>query len=199
MATVSITKVAEIVKSIAYLGGICVAALTASTTLIMTVLWPMFIDRLATDLDIATKADIAAITERIDEISGENRAFRMVEGHTYVLEPVSVGEKIRMIVTGSRTRKGEACIYREGTPLFVDHRNIPFAGQTIAPVKQLGVNVERVQIELTPPQALEPGRVGVYLAMQFTCPWGIDGALVTVYEETPVTFFALSSPNDGSF
>lgn len=174
-------------KNVLFIAGIITATAggiaSVGSFVAVKFVWPLLIEELKTELNIATKDDLARIEQDLRELAGENRVFKVLPG-TYILEPVSQGEPIQMMLALRRTEYGLACVFSSGTPLFTDRRNIPFPGKTILPIKQVGLQDERLPITLHAPENLEPGRLEVTLSMHYKCPFGENGSMVDVFEET---------------
>jgi hypothetical protein len=186
-----LSKSATNVRDLVVLGSFMTSVFTAMTTLVLTFGWPIFVEKLSADLDMATKTDVAAITERMDKIAGEDRIFRMREGHSFIQEPVTKGQPIAMTLTGNRTKRGASCVFLGATPLFIDDRDIPYPGDEILPVRQFTVTQARIHLTLKAPDILRPGRVGVHLSMHYQCPFGLNGNMLDIYEETETLFFEM--------
>ena len=180
-------------KNVVFLVGLIIAVfsamLSATTYGVVKFVWPMLLDELRVELNVATKEDVAELREKLVEVAGEDRIFQMPAGHSYVLEPVSKGEEITLFLVLRRTEYGAACVFIEATPLFRDSRDIPFPGATLPPVKQVGREDERLPLSMDAPSALQTGRVSVVLSMHYECPFGADQQMITAYEETdPIVF-----------
>tara|TARA_R110000850_G_scaffold233967_3_gene358859 strand:+ start:2394 stop:2966 length:573 start_codon:yes stop_codon:yes gene_type:complete len=187
----NLSKTVAAIKDLVFLATFVIGIFGALTTVIVTFGWPIFIEKLSEDLNVATKNDIEAITQRMDKISGEDRILKMKTGHSFIQEPVTKGQPIGMTLTGNRTERGKDCVFRKGTPLFTDDRDIPFPGKDFGPVKQFDKHQSRIQLTLIAPDTIKAGRVGVYLSMHYACPYGNDGAIVDVFEDTDTFFFQM--------
>lgn len=174
-----------------FLTSLIVAMVSAVGSFAFKLSWPIIIERLQTDLNMATRDDVSLIQKQIDRLSGEDKIIRMAAGHSFVGEPVSIGEPIELTLVMSRTPHGMACHFVSATPLFTDGRNIPFAAEMILPIKQIGPEMDRLKLTLNPPEALQAGRVGVALGLRYNCPFGTDGAYIDVFDETPTVFFQM--------
>lgn len=190
------TNLKNVVFLITLITGICGALLSGTTYAVVKYVWPILLDELRIELNVATKDDISYLWDRIDDISGENRVFMMMDGQSYVAQPVHVGEPVTLILALKRTKYGVACVFVEGTPLFMDDRNIPFPGQKIEVVKQVGLLPERLSLDLKIPQAVQPGRIGLTLSLEYRCPFGSGGTNRTVFNETEMVFFQLDPSKD---
>lgn len=184
-------RFAAIVRDAFYLASLVVFMSTAVGSLAVKVAWPLFIEQLRVDLDVVTREDLIQIREQLNQATGEDRILRMPPSHSYVEEPVSVGEEITMNLVIGRTRRGLACNFVGGQSLFEDERGIPTSGPPVGVVKQVSREAERLQVKLQPPTTLNPGRIEVVLAMRYSCPFGPGGTLIDVYDETDPLFFQL--------
>lgn len=189
-------KFAAVVKDAVFLSTLIVSISAAVGSFAVTLAWPVFIEKLQEDLGVATRGDLLALQDQINRISGEDRIVRMPPGHSFVSEPVSQGEEINLTLVLSRTKRGLPCNYLGATPLFTDERGIPFAGAPLAPVKQVGLNPERLHLAMALPEGLLPGRVGVTLGMRFSCPFGPEGSYIDAYHEADPIFFQLDPAKD---
>ncbi|MEI4485587.1 hypothetical protein V8J36_05250 [Frigidibacter sp. MR17.14] len=126
-----------------------------------------------------TTAHLAQIDNRLAEIEksvsralGEDRVIRQKAGLSYVEEPVHVGETVTLILVMERTKLGRDCRLTDWVPLFTDASNIPTPGERLnaGPVRrQIGAEPTKLRIEIVPPPTLIPGRVEVYLSMEYDC------------------------------
>lgn len=116
---------------------------------------------------------------------GEDKVIREVSGLTYVSEPVYQGEDVVFNFVAARTRLGASCILRSTQPIFTDLQNTPTPG----PRREAQLQITQVPSPLRPsfslPINIRPGRVTVYLVLEYTC----DGA--TVFDQTSVAAFEL--------
>ena len=183
------------IKHALFLIGVLTATASAIGTLgsivVLRLFWPMLLNELKTELDIATKADLSRIEYDLKELSGENRVYKTLPG-TYILEPVLEGNPIEMILVMRRTQRGIPCVFMGGVPLFMDGRGISFPGEPIKPIKQLGLSAERLPLTLHAPESIEPGRVSVVISMQYSCPFGQDNDMIDIFEETEAFYFQMT-------
>ncbi len=184
-------KFTLMVKDAIFLASVIVALSSAVGGLVIKLAWPVFVAQLAEDLNVITRDDLIGIQEQLDKATGDDRLIRMPSGHSYIQEPVSVGDEIIMTLVMGRTSRGLACNFSGAIPLFMDARGIPIAGETLPTIKQLSTVPERLLLTLGLPPSLEPGRVQVTLAMKYLCPFGISGTYIDVYDETDAVFFQL--------
>lgn len=178
-------------KDALFLSSLIVAFCSAAFSVGMKILWPMFIEQLRTDLDMATREDLLVVQQQLSKVNGDDRIIRMPSGHSYVAEPVTKGEPIEVNFVMARTERGLPCNFITGTPLYTDIRGIPFAGEPIAPIKQLSGKMDRLQLMLDVPPSVQPGRVGLTISMKFTCPFGPNGSFVEEFDETVTLFFQM--------
>lgn len=189
-------KFASVLKDAVWLSTLIVGLSSAIASLAISWIWPLFIDRLQEDLNMATKGDLVLIQAQINKITGEDRIIRMPTGHSFISEPVSKGEPIDLTLVLGRTTHGESCNFVSATPLFTDNRGIPFAGSKIMPIKQLDQAAERLQLTLDVPDPVRPGRVGLSLAMSYNCPFGPGGQFMEAFDETDIIFFQMDPSPD---
>lgn len=115
-------------------------------------------------------SNLMDLRAEIRAASGEDRVIRQPAGQSYILEPVHEGENVVMILTVERTTFGRDCRLTDWTPLFTDERNVAIPGDRPAPVRrQVSDGLVRLRVEMIPPDVLIPGRVEVYLALQYDC------------------------------
>lgn len=184
-------------KNLLFLGGFIVALFSALSSvagvLFFTFAWPKVVAQLKLDLDVASRADIEEIKADLRELSGENKIFKELPG-TYIVEPVTQGDGIQMIFNIARTEYGLPCVFLDGIPLFSDERDIPFPGGKILPIKQVDTNGDRLPLILQAPDNLQPGRITVVLSMHYSCPFGREGAMVDVFQESNPYPFQMVAP-----
>ena len=129
---------------------------------------------------------ISAIYQQIDEVTGRSRVIREEPGHSYVREPVYVGDPITLVLVISRTQVGAACRLTQFVPLYTDDYGVTIAGAALPPLRQIGLDSVRLELELQPPARLGAGHAVVQLQLEYEC-----GGL-TVFEMTsPVGFTML--------
>lgn len=189
------SRVVTHVRDLMFLATLIAGLTTAASGVAFQFVWPYLVAQLKEDLDVATRADLAAIQEKLDSATGDDRIIRMPAGHSYVSEPVAKGEPILLNLVIARTQKGKDCTFSSGTPIFRDQRDIPFAAGNIAPIKQLALSAERMLVTLDVPAAIAAGRVSVTLNLKYSCPFGPSGINIDVYEETDTIFFQLDPAN----
>lgn len=189
-----LSQFTRMTKDALYLAGLIVSLSSVAATVAMSFAWPAFIERLRSDLNVATKDDISTLQVQLDRISGNDKILVMPMGHSFVNEPVFLGEPIDLTLVAYRTERGSLCNFVEATPLFIDGRGIPLPGQMLEPIKQLGQQSERLSLKLHPPGAMQAGRVGVYLSMKYSCPYGSNESFIDIFEETRTLFFYVDEP-----
>ena len=139
---------------------------------------------------------LAEISEKLDQLSqdvmratGEDRVIHEVAGLSYVREPVYQGDPITLSLVVRRTRTGAACTLISRTAIFTDEANIASAGPAKKPARQVGTNETPLRLRMDVPPQVAPGRVTVYLSLEFDC------AGRAVYDATrPVAFMLLKRP-----
>lgn len=131
------------------------------------------IDGLATEGAVTRLAEtVEGLAEDVRRATGEDRVIRQPQGLSYVEEPVSIGENVVLWLTVARTRLGKDCRLTDWTPLFTDSRNVPLAGARPHPGsvrRQIGDDFEKLRVEMVPPPGLEPGRIELYLVLDYDC------------------------------
>lgn len=126
------------------------------------------------DMQAAVLDDLRAAVSRAN---GEDKVMRQIPNLSYVVEPVYQGEPVTMIMVAERTTLGRDCRLSEWVPLFSDDRGIIIPG---APAngpgtvrRQITDERTRLEIQMLPPDRLQPGRIEVYLDLTYTCPSGV--------------------------
>lgn len=190
-ATSTFHRFAVVAKDAVFLASLIVTLFGVLGSVALKLAWPMFIDRLREDLNVITREDLSRLEEQLNQVTGDDRLIRMPSGHSFVREPVSVSEHIQLNLIIGQTNRGIACNLLEITPLFVDERTIPIAGEAMKPFSQLQMEPRRFQFDLEHPATLVPGRVALSLGLKFACPFGVGGIYIDVYEETDAVFFQL--------
>lgn len=170
--------------------------------IVSTVKAELGIEGLATEGAVARlSATVEDLAEDVRRATGEDRVIRQPQGLSYVEEPVTIGEDVVLWLTVARTRLGKDCRLIEWTPLFTDERNVPLAGSRARPGgvrRQITDEYEKLRVEITPPPSLTPGRVELYLALDYECPSDRDGARVMtrVPDRTEVVTYRLLAGRD---
>lgn len=123
------------------------------------------IDRLITDVE-QIKSALASIT-------GEDRVIRQPDGMSFIREPVHKGEDVVMLLVASRTTLGKDCRRVSWAPIFQDSRLIETPGVIEDHgvfLHEIGHDLKPMQVTMTPPANLVPGRIRVHLAVLYKCP-----------------------------
>jgi hypothetical protein len=150
----------------------------------MTALWNSTDDIASIRKDIHDlQLTLRNLTKDVARATGEDRVIRQIPGLSYVKEPVHSGEEIVFFLTVQRTRLGAMCKFLVGTPLFTDETGIISAGEQIPATLQLGTEVKKLRLNLIPPDNLKPGRVELYLALEYNC-----GGVQTQEKTDPIAF-----------
>lgn len=133
--------------------------------------------------------DIEALTAAVNQATGENRVIRQPPGQSYVTEPVVVGQGVTLNLVVQRTTLGATCRLIQGQSLFTDVSGVAVAGSDLRAVRQIGTDQTRLRVDLVPPPILHPGRIELYLALEYAC----GGR--TVFDRTDtVTYTLLPKP-----
>lgn len=137
----------------------------------------------------AIQNDVAALRADLRTATGANRVIRQTSGLSYVTEPVHAGEPVVLNLVLERTELGVACVFVAGQSLFGEAGGMITPGSDVRPIRQIGEEQTRMQIKLTPPDNLRPGRVELHLALEYDC----DGR--RVFDRTDVvTYHLLDKP-----
>lgn len=141
----------------------------------------------------AIRADLGRLRQEVSTATGENRVIRQPPGQSYVEEPVRVGSNVVMIMTVARTTLGRDCVLQDWIPLFTDGSNVAIPGERAqggSVRRQIGPELVRNRVEMIPPRILRPGRIEVYLTLEYEC-----GAQ-TVFERSDVVSYTLLPPEN---
>lgn len=133
-------------------------------------------------------AKLDKLTTEVQRATGENRVIYETPGLSYVREPVYMGDQITLNMVIRRTQLGASCTLRNRTAIFTDETNIDSAGETVRPARQMTLTDTPVRLLLDVPPQVQPGRVTVYLSLEFDC----GGK--TVFDTTRPVAFALVQP-----
>ncbi|MCA0846127.1 hypothetical protein [Salipiger thiooxidans] len=139
-----------------------------------------FFDRIDNLID-----DVARLQEDVARANGDDRVIRQPAGLSYILEPVTQGDNVVMIMVASRTKLGVDCRLIDWTPIFTDELNTPTPGQRLNAGRmpsQLSDDTTNLRIVMQPPSILRPGRITVYLTLTYQCP--TEGGMTTVQDRT---------------
>jgi len=141
----------------------------------LVAIWSPYGEHIASIWDTPQRLDAIEITlrninENVRVLSGDNRVIRQKEGQSYVEEPVTQGEDITINLVAQRTEFGKDCILLRSVPLFKDRTNALTPGIAKQNLENV-LTTEPAVLKLihTPPPELEPGRVEVYLALEYEC------------------------------
>lgn len=134
------------------------------------------IEQQITDLQTITKS-----------LSGEDRIIRQPPKLSYVEEPVYIGDNIFLVIVAEKTSLGRSCRLLEMQGLFTDESRIATPGQFPKYTRKIDIGdiPTTSKVEIIPPPNLAPGRVEVYLVLEFEC----NGA--THFDRTEVLTFKL--------
>ncbi|NAZ37133.1 hypothetical protein [Rubellimicrobium sp. CFH 75288] len=133
---------------------------------------------------------ISALHQQLDEVTGRTRVIREEPGQSYVREPVYLGQPLTLVIVLARTQVGAACRLRQFIPLFTDDYGVTMAGEAMPPLRQIGTDFERLEIEIVPPRRLGLGHALLRLQLEYEC------GDRTVYEMTSPVGFAVLRPED---
>ncbi|SMO78634.1 hypothetical protein [Paracoccus laeviglucosivorans] len=135
----------------------------------------------------ALQAEVTAMRSDLTAATGDNRVIRQTPGLSYVTEPVHVGEEVVLNLVMVRTQLGAKCIFLGGQSLFTEAGGVITPGSSTKPSRQVGEETTRLRIKLTPPDTLRPGRIELYMALDYEC----DGRRVFDRTDT-VTYMLLA-------
>lgn len=123
-------------------------------------------DRL-TEIEI----QITGLEEATKSLAGEDRVIRQTSGLSYVIEPVHKGEHVNLVIVAEKTQLGETCVLQESQGIFTDESRIATPGYRpkYARKRDVGSTSSAMKVELVPPHNLQPGRVEVYLLLEYEC------------------------------
>lgn len=131
---------------------------------------------------------INEITAALRDLSGESGVLQSRAGFSYVLEPVRRGETLTAVFHLRRTELGAGCQALGATPIFTGPRNIPLPGVLLSPVQQIGREFRPVEILISVPRSLAPGRIGLFVTVEYDC-----GGPQSIFDQTDPVFFQLDS------
>lgn len=135
---------------------------------------------------IETKLDV--MISDVRRATGEDRVIRQSPGLSYVTEPVRQGDNITFNVVAERTPLGRDCRLVNSQSLFTDQTNVTTPGKradVAAPLRQIDDTPTRLRVQLIPPPNLQPGRIELYLALEYRC------GDRTVFDRTDAVTFEL--------
>jgi len=128
------------------------------------------------------------LTTAIDALAGNNRITVQPDGMSYVREPVIFGDDLELVLYIGRTKLGTVCNLKELIPQFTDENGVTAAANPIKARVQLGVEIVRRKVPLTPPIGLVAGRTRIQLQLEYVC----GGR--TVFENTKPVFYYAQTP-----
>lgn len=131
------------------------------------------------------QTSIIELRRDMQVLQGEDKVIREIPGLTYVSEPVYQGDVVVFNYVGSRTQLGLSCVLQSSQPIFSDVQNTPTPGPKVEAQLQLGQTPTPLRPEFQVPINIRPGRVTVYLVLEYIC----DGR--TVFDKTSVAAFEL--------
>jgi hypothetical protein len=137
--------------------------------------------------------EIENLADGVAQATGEDRIIREQPGQTYVREPVRQGQAVQFNFVASRTALGSACTLFRTVPMFVDESRIPQPGPSVFPRRQIGSQAEFLQPRYHMPETLQPGRVAMYLILEYDCPSSEAGVTQRVLDRTSTAVFRLLS------
>lgn len=117
----------------------------------------------------AVQMDLTKLRTEINAVTGDNRVIRQTPGLSYVTEPVHVGEPVVLNLVAERTQLGANCVLMSAQSLFTESGGVITPGSPVIPARQIGEEQTRMRILITPPDNLQPGRVELYLALEYEC------------------------------
>ena len=135
---------------------------------------------------------LSDIVVKLSAVAGDNRIIYEHTALSYVKEPVHVGERVTFNLVLRRTKPGAGCLLMSRTALFTDETNVPIAGDTVTPARQIGPQDTPVRLDLNVPPQVKTGRVTVHLSLNFMC-----GETPAYDSTTPVAFTLLEAAKDG--
>ncbi|MCJ8139340.1 hypothetical protein [Falsirhodobacter halotolerans] len=136
----------------------------------------------------AISLEVAELRGEVAQATGDDRVIRQPRGLSYVTEPVHVGEEVVFNLVIERTTLGASCNFLGGQSLFTEDGGVMTPGSAIpAATQRLAEQQTRLRLRLAPPVNLRPGRIELYLALEYDC----DGK--TVFDRTDTVVYQLLS------
>ncbi len=134
----------------------------------------------------AISSEVAELRDEVAQATGDDRVIRQPRGLSYVTEPVHVGEEVVFNLVIERTTLGANCNFLGGQSLFTEAGGVMTPGSAIpAATRRLAERQTRLRLRLVPPVNLNPGRIELYLALEYDC----DGK--TVFDRTETVVYQL--------
>lgn len=134
----------------------------------------------------AQAEQLSKLSDQVAAINGEDRVIRQSPGQSYVTEPVGQGEDVTLNLVAQRTALGERCKLVASQSLFTDARGVAMTGKSGSVKRQIGTDATRLIVVIEPPKTLLPGRIELYLALEYLC----DGR--TVFDRTDTVYYTLT-------
>ncbi|MGA0617707.1 hypothetical protein [Paracoccus sp. KR1-242] len=134
---------------------------------------------------MALQQEVSALRVELSTATGDNRVIRQTPGLSYVTEPVHVGEAVILNLVLERTELGAKCVLIGGQSLFTEAGGVTTPGSAVMPSRQIGEETARLRIKLVPPDTLRPGRIELFVALEYDC----DGR--RVFDRTDVVTYSL--------
>jgi hypothetical protein len=138
--------------------------------------------------------EIENLADGVARATGEDRIIREQPGQTYVPEPVYVGDRVQFNFVAERTQLGAACVLQRTVPMYTDETRIPQPGPPYFPQRQIGAGPTFLQPRYEMPEALQPGRIAMYLILEYDCPSAEVGVMQRVLDRTSTAVFRLLPP-----
>jgi hypothetical protein len=163
------------------LGKIAGAAtsIVATATAVWMFGWGPIKDFVDAQARIATEItsiwdELETLNARVSAANGEDRIIREQPGQTYVPEPVYMGDAVTFNMVAERTTLGQPCRLMRTVPIFTDETRIPQPGPSTTPNRQIGQQQTFLQPRYQMPVTLQPGRVSMYLILEYECPQTVE-------------------------
>jgi len=134
---------------------------------------------------VSLQQEVSALRVELSTATGDNRVIRQTPGLSYVTEPVHVGEDVILNLVLERTELGAKCVLIGGQSLFTEAGGVTTPGSPVMPSRQIGEETARLRIKLAPPDTLRPGRIELFVALEYDC----DGR--RVFDRTDVVTYSL--------
>ena len=137
---------------------------------------------------VAIEMKLDRMQSQLDRATGEDRVIRQTPGLSYVQEPVHQGDPVVFWIVAERTTLGRDCKRTDWTPIFSDESNVMIPGRQAGYWQPLEEGADKRRIDIIPPATLQPGRIQLFLALDFDCDGKIihDRTDVVAYKLLPV-------------